>query len=120
MNINTINNLPTPQPQIEFKGKVPQEYIQFITEKKPFSTYAQEHVLPQFNEVIKMAKNYRKPIKVAQLTNEKLLVNVGNLSKVIDANKTPITEIPMVLSNLIKANAVAEEKGLKAGFSYLA
>ncbi len=120
MNITAINNIPTPQPQQNFKGKAPQRLIEVITEKRPLSRYTQEHVLPQFDVVSKVAKNYGKPIKVAQLEGEKLLINVGNLTKVINTNETRVTDIPMILSNLIKANSIAEERGLEAGFSYLA
>ena len=120
MNITAINNLPTPQPQQNFRGKAPQRFLEVITEKRPLSNYTTEHILPKFKEVIKAAKFYGKPVRVAQLEGEKLLVNVGNISKVVDANTTPLTEIPNVLSGIIKANNIAEERGLKAGLSYLA
>ena len=120
MNITPINNLPTPQPQQNFRGKAPQRLLEVITEKRPLSNYTEEYLLPQFGKVLKVAELYgKKPIRVAQLEGEKLLVNVGTLSKIIDSKKTSVEELPKVLTNLIKANAYAEESGLQAGFSYL-
>ena len=120
MNVNAINNQPLQQPQQAFRGKSPQKYIQVITEQRPLSQYTKDFLLPQFKEVINVARNYGKPIRVAQLEGEKLLVNVGSLSKVIDAKKTKVDEIPKVLSTLIKGDAIAKEQGLKEGLSYIA
>ena len=120
MNINAINNSPLPQPQQAFKGKAPQKFVQIITEQRPLSQYTKDYLLPKFNEVANLAREYGKPIRIAQLQGEKLLVNVGSLSKVIDASKTSVTNFPKVLSKMIKGNAIAEEKGLQKGLSYIA
>ena len=124
MNISAIRNLPQPQPQIEsqqsFRGKAPRKFLEVITEKRPLSNYTEEYLLPEIAKVIDIAKTYGKPVKVAQLKGEKLLVNVGTLTKVIDSNKTSVREFPKVLIDLIKANSYAEDCGLQAGLSYLA
>ncbi len=119
MNINAINNSPLPQPQQAFRGKAPQKFVQIITEQRPLSQYTRDFLLPQFAEISKIARKYGKPVRVAQLEGEKLLVNVGSLTKVIDANKTRSVDLPMVLSNLIKGNSIAEERGLQKGLSYI-
>ena len=122
MNINPINNTPVQQPQTQqaFRGKAPQKFVQIITEQRPVSQYTKDFLLPQFAEISKIARKYGKPVRVAQLEGEKLLVNVGSLTKVIDANKTRSVDLPMVLSNLIKGNAIAQEEGLQKGLSYIA
>ncbi len=115
MNISSINSMPLPQHQQTFKGNVKQKFVQIITEQRPVSGYTRDYLLPKIKGLSKIAEQYGKPLRVAQLEGEKLLVNVGNLTKVVDASKTRLDDIPRILSNIIKANVVAEEKGLQKG-----
>ena len=116
MNIYAINNSQTQQ---TFGAKTPQKFVQVITERRPLSQYTKDYLLPKFNEVANIAKDYGKPVRVAQLEGEKLLVNVGSLTKVVDVNKTRLNDIPKILTNMIKGNNIAEEEGLKKGLSYI-
>ena len=120
MNINAINNQPLPQPQQAFKGKAPQKFVQIITEQRPISQYTNDYLLPKINEVADVVKSFGKPVKVAQLEGEKLLINIGSLTKIFDANKTSANDLPKTLIDMIKANNIAQKEGLKKGLSYIA
>ena len=119
MNINSINNVPLPQPQQTFKGKPAQKFVQVITEQRPLSGYTKEYLLSKIKGLSKVVEQYGKPLRIAQLEGERLLVNVGNLTKVVDASTTRLDDIPKILRNMVKANAVAEEKGLQKGLEMI-
>ena len=119
MKINPVNNQPLPQPQQTFRGRGLNNFVQVVTEKAPVTQYCRDFVLPQASKLEQIASKYGKPVRIAQLADEKLLVNVGTVSNVLDVKKLRVTDIPAAIINVIKGNAIAEERGVKKGLEYI-
>ena len=110
MNINAINSLNFSKQS--FKG-INDKFYKEITERRPLSENYQKYIRPAIKqEVVKTAQFYGKPVRIAQLEGEKLLINVGSITKLIDAGNSTPNRITSIIENLIRGNFIAEERGV--------
>ena len=91
-----------------------------IKEVGKLDTYANEMLNRCYAEVENYAKNFGRQVKIAQ-TGDTLLVNSGSITSSFNPQKlgNPNREFGQNIINNIRANTIAEERGLKKGIEYI-
>ena len=110
MNIQAISGM-------SFMAKAPTSGIKQVGE---LSTYSREMLNRCYGEVENLAKNFNKQVKIAQ-SGDVLLVNSGSVTSTFNPEKlaNPSRDFGQGIMNNIKANVIAEERGLKKGIEYI-
>ena len=114
MNINAVNGINS----TNFHSKM-KNFVQVVTEKRPLDNYTKEFILPEIKKVSKIAELHGKPVRIAQLEDNKLLANVGNTTGIVDLKTTPLEHIETTFRNLVRGNSIAEEQGYQKGIEYI-
>ncbi len=85
------------------------------------STYSREMLNRCFGEVDTFARNYGKQVKIAE-KGKNLLINSGSVTSSFNPEKlaNPQREFGQKIIDNIRANNIAESKGLVKGLEYLA
>ena len=110
MNIQAING-------IGFMSKAPITRIKQVGNLDGYST---EMLNRCYGEVESFARNYGKQVMISQ-KKDSILVNSGPITSTFNIHKleNPDRDFGQNIINNIRANTIANEKGLKKGIEYL-